>query len=232
MSWPGAPGWGAPDTWTSAIHKSPVDGAVWLGSEGLAGDAQADRRVHGGADKAVNVYASEHYAFWEAEGLSDGQPVDVPGGRAREELTRWGAFGENFTVSGLVEIDVCIGDVFAVGDAEVQVTQPRQPCWKLARRWATRDMVLRVQRTGYSGWYFRVLREGDVRAGDAIARVSRPHPEWTVAAANDVMHHRKHDLEAARLLAACPALSASWKATLATRAGGGEGGSETRRMGP
>jgi MOSC domain-containing protein YiiM len=217
MPWAGGPGWGASDEWTSAIHKLPVDGGVWLGYKGLLGDAQADLKVHGGPDKAVNVYASEHYPFWEAELCVEAVPPDERPGPPRADFARWGAFGENFTVRGLVETDVCIGDVFTVGGVQVQVSQPRQPCWKLARRMATRDMVLRVQQTGYTGWYFRVLREGEVRAGDAIARLARPHAEWTVAAANEVMHHRKHDLEAAGALAACPALSASWKASLTAR---------------
>jgi MOSC domain-containing protein YiiM len=220
MPWDGGPGWGAADEWTSSIHKVPVEGGVWLAAAGLTGDAQADLVNHGGPDKAVNVYASEHYAYWER---------DLPA--RREDLARWGAFGENFTARGLLEHDVCIGDVFAIGVVQVQVSQPRQPCWKLARRLATKDLVLRVQQTGYTGWYFRVLREGEVRAGEAITRVARPHPEWTVAAANEVMHQRRRDVDAARALAACPALSASWRATLRRRVEGEDGGSEARRMG-
>jgi MOSC domain-containing protein YiiM len=218
MPWAGGPGWGAADEWTSGIDKAPVEGGTWLGYKGLLGDEQADLKNHGGPDKAVNVYASEHYPFWESALAVDAM--------------RPGAFGENFTLRGLVETDTCIGDVFAVGGVQVQVSQPRQPCWKLARWRGTRDLVLRVQQTGYTGWYFRVLREGEVRPGDTVTRLARPHPEWSVATANDVMHHRKHDHEAARALAACPALSASWKATLAVRIEGGAGDTEARRLRP
>jgi len=193
--------------WTTGFFKEPVTGAVWLGRTNLAGDGQADRENHGGPDKAVNVYPSEHYPDWERELPL---PPLLPGG-----------FGENFTTHGLLESAVCIGDVFEIGNAVVQLSQPRQPCWKLARRWGIRDLALRVQQTGRTGWYFRVLREGTVEGGLSLRLIERPHPEWTVAAANAVMHHRRHDVAAARALAACPALSPSWRESLNRRAAQG-----------
>ncbi|MGH2369464.1 MAG: MOSC domain-containing protein, partial [Chloroflexota bacterium] len=138
--------------WTSGIFKQPVAGPVRLGWTNLELDAQADLSVHGGPDKAVCVYAADHYAYWR----TNLRRADLP----------YGAFGENFTVAGMDETEVCIGDVFAVGQAQVQVSQPRQPCWKLARRWRVRDLAARVERMGYTGWYFRVLAEGIVAAGD------------------------------------------------------------------
>ena len=189
--------------WTTGFCKETVSGPVTITKINLAGDGQADLKHHGGLDKAVCVYPREHWAFWKAE-----IAIDLP----------HGGFGENFTTSGAVETDVCIGDVFRCGTALLQISQPRQPCWKLARRWGTKDLPARVERTGRSGWYLRVLEEGTVEAGNEIPLVERSHPEWTVAAANSVMHHRKTDWEAAQRLASCPALSGSWRSTLAQRA--------------
>ncbi len=201
--------------WTSGIFKDPVHGPVWLGRTNLRGDAQADLQHHGGPDKAVCVYPAVHYPFWHIE-LGG---AELP----------FGAFGENFTVAGLTEPDVCIGDQFEVGGARVQLSQPRQPCWKLARRWRVKELAARVQETGYTGWYFRVLREGWVEAGTPLVLVERAHPEWTVERGNQVMHHARHDRAAARALAACPMLSASWQETLALRARTGESPDPARR---
>ena len=130
------------EPWTTGIFKTTVCGPVWLGKLNLAGDAQADLSVHGGIHKAVNVYPSEHYSYWR----QDIHLPDMP----------YGAFGENFTTYGLLEDEVCIGDMFGIGDAVVQVSQPRQPCWKLERRWGIKDFVIRIKETGRIGWYLRV----------------------------------------------------------------------------
>lgn len=191
--------------WTTGFFKQPVRGPVWLGGTNLAGDGQADLQNHGGPDKAVSVYPSEHGPRWCRElGLDDLPP---------------GGFGENFTTAGLLEDAVCVGDVFQIGPATVQVSQPRQPCWKLARRWRIRNLAARVQQTGRTGWYLRVLQEGMIEPGLPLTLIERPHPEWTIAACNAVMHQQKQDTAAARALAACPALSASWRATLQRRGG-------------
>jgi MOSC domain-containing protein YiiM len=198
---------GAPDAtdrmhrqFTSAIWKSPVAGPVRLGRVGLAGDAVANTKVHGGPEQAVLMYALSHYPDWERE---MGRPLEP------------GAFGENLSVDLLTEDTVSIGDVFEIGGARLQVSQPRQPCATLARRHQVADMIAIVLRNGRSGWYLRVLREGSVEAGQAVRLVERPHPEWTVRRAARVMVTRAHDRKEAAALAACPALSPGWRATLA-----------------
>ena len=189
--------------WSTGFYKQPVLQPLWLGYEGLRGDQQADRRFHGGSEKAVCVYPGEHYPYWQAKmGLAE-----LPNG----------AFGENFTTAGLIEADVCIGDVYAVGEARVQVSQPRQPCWKLARRWQVKDLTAQVERTGFTGFYFRVLQHGVVVAGTDFTLLERPCPQWSIALANEIMHHRRGDMDAARELAQCPWLSASWKDSLWAR---------------
>jgi MOSC domain-containing protein YiiM len=189
--------------WTTATFKDPVAGKVALSVEGLAGDGHADLEHHGGVDKAVLVYSEEHAERWRRELFPDGLPA--------------GAFGENFTVQGLTEANVCVGDVFEVGSARVQVSQPRQPCWKQARRYAINDLVVRIVRTGRTGWYLRVQREGLVEAGDVMTLIERPHPQWTVERANQVMHVSKTDRELSLQLAACPALASAWANTLRKR---------------
>ena len=194
--------------WRTGFHKQVVLQPVWLAYEGFPDDEQADRVNHGGVDKAVCVYAGEHYPQW----------------RLQPELAtmEFGAFGENLTTEGLLEAAVCIGDAFALGGAVVQVSQPRQPCWKLARRWRLKNLSAQVERTGRTGFYFRVLRHGEVRAGDSFTLLERPFPEWTIARCNEVMHHLKSDKPLARLLSECPLLSASWKDALWARAQSGE----------
>ena len=190
--------------WTSGFHKQTVAGRVWLGYEGLRGDQQADRRHHGGVEKAVCVYPAEHYPGWR-------ESLRLP------EMA-YGAFGENFTVQGLLEPDVCIGDVFQIGGARVQVSQPRQSCWKLARRWRIKDLTAQAEQSGRTGFYFRVLQHGWVAAGEPIQLLDRTFPRFTIAHANEVMHQRKTDFAAAEELAGCRLLSASWKDSLWLRA--------------
>lgn len=190
--------------WTTGFFKEPSNKSIWLGKLNLDGDGQADLQNHGGLEKAVNVYPIEHYSYWiQHVALIDPRP---------------GAFGENFTTEGLLEHEVCIGDVFQVGKALVQVSQPRQPCWKLARRWRVKDLALRVQETGRTGWYFRVLQEGHVQAGDKLILVERHHPNWTVSSANEVMHCRTNDRQAAQDLSNCIYLSSRWREKLTQRA--------------
>ena len=199
--------WGK--AWTTGFHKRPVEQPVWLGRTNLVGDGQADLVHHGGPDKAVNAYPAEHYPYWR-------ERVEAP------DLAH-GGFGENFTLSALLEDSVCIGDTYRIGEALVQISQPRQPCWKMSRRWRIKELAAWVVETGRTGWYFRVLREGEVSAGMELALIERPHPEWTVAAANNVMYFKKHDLAAAAALAACPLLSDSWREELWGRKQDGSG---------
>ena len=185
--------------WTSAFAKEPVAGPVRLGATNLAGDQQADPRYHGGPDKAVLCYAAAHYPQW------------------REELGRelpHGGFGENFTVEGRDESTGSRGDVYAIGGARVEVSQPRLPCWKIARRWGMKDLSARVQRTRRTGWYLRVLEEGTVAVGDEIVLVDRPYGEWTIARANEALYTRPRAVDEIAGLAACPALAESLAAAL------------------
>lgn len=190
-------------SWTTAFFKSPIAGSVFVGLTNLAGDRQADLRFHGGPDKAVLAYSAGHYAYW------------------REQLARldlpFGGFGENLTIEGLDEATVCIGDTWQAGPVVFQVTQPRQPCWKLSRRWGIPDLAKQVIENGKSGWYLRVLAEGEIAAGCDFVLIERPHPNWTVQQASDLMHHRKANLDKAAELAALPELSAAWRETLLDR---------------
>lgn len=142
---------------STGIFKSPVAGRVRMRMLNLDGDQQADLTVHGGQDKAVYAYPSEHYPFWKKELPG----VDLPSG----------AFGENLTTAGLLESNVCLGDRFTIGTAEVVVTQPRNPCFKLNLKFGREDMIKRFLASHRSGFYLRVLREGEVGAGDEIVRV-------------------------------------------------------------
>lgn len=204
------------DSWTTGFFKTPVHGKIWLKRDNLEGDGQADLHNHGGAEKAINAYPHEHYTYWKE--TLDLQNLDV------------GAFGENFTITGLLECDVCIGDVFHIGEARIQISQPRQPCWKLSRRWRVKDFAVQVQDTGRTGWYFRVLTEGFVEAGNPLVLIQRPNPQWTVALANTIMHHRTSDIEAARSLMECGSLAVRWKDTLAKRVTTGTASSNTTRL--
>ena len=151
----------------TSIFKAPVAGPVKVGRLNLEGDRQSDLNAHGGADKAVYVYPAEHYAFWRAELPG----VDLPGG----------AFGENFTTEGLIEDSVHIGDRLRVGSAEFVVTQPRMPCFKLGIRFGRPDMVKRFLRSGRTGFYLAVAREGEVTAGDAVMSITKHEPVISVA---------------------------------------------------
>lgn len=139
----------------TSIWKSPREGRVRVNRLNVEGDQQSDLSVHGGIDKAVYVYPSEHYELWRRELPG----MDIP----------WGAFGENFTIEGLLESDVRIGDRLTIGSAQFEVTQPRLPCYKLGIRFGRDDMIKRFLLSGRSGFYLAVLREGEIGAGDAIA---------------------------------------------------------------
>ena len=192
-------------TVASAIKKQPVAGPLRLGPLGLEGDAQANLEVHGGPDKAVCVYPTEHLPHW-SERL----------GRRLEPA----AFGENFSVAELMEADVCLGDVYRVGTALVQVSQPRQPCYKLATRNGEPRFALWVQEAGWTGFYFRCLEPGDAQAGDGITLVERPAPGSTIAEVNRVLHRDKHDRAGIERLLAVAALAGGLRRTFEGRLAG------------
>ena len=154
---------------TSAIDKRPVEGRVAIGSLGVAGDAVADPKHHGGPEMAVHQYPHDHYPMWR----------DHLGGH--DLLTRHGAFGENIVATSLTEDSVHIGDRFRIGSALLEISQPRQPCWKIEHRFARNGMIKQILRTHACGWYYRVIEEGEAEAGDAIERVEVGHAEWSVA---------------------------------------------------
>jgi len=147
---------------STGIFKEPVQGRVMLRRLNLDGDRQADLSVHGGADKAVYAYPAEHYNYWRDELTG----MEMPFGP-------FGMFGENFTTEGLVEEAVNIGDRFRIGTAELVVTQPRLPCYKLGLKFGRDDMVKRFLASGRTGFYFSVPREGEVEAGDAVTLMER-----------------------------------------------------------
>ena len=190
--------------WTTAFYKFPVSGPVAIYRLGVAGDEIADMKNHGGVDKAVLGYSASHYPLWRAE-------------LGRADLEH-GAFAENLTIRGQDESSVCIGDLYEVGRNEstalLEISQPRQPCWKISRRWQHKTLTKLVAQTGRTGWYFRVLREGWVNEGDPVTLLDRRHPDWTIARANDLLFSRDVDRYAVAELMALELLAASWKDSL------------------
>lgn len=182
----------------TGIFKSPVDGARALRRLNLDGDGQADLQAHGGPNRAVYAYAVEAYAFWRRE-------------LGREDLEP-GSFGENFTVEGLVDEEVLIGDRFVVGSAVVEVSQPRSPCFKLGLRLDDPQMPGRIVAANRPGFYLRVIEEGAVQAGDVFERVGREQGSLSVADINDLYWRDHSDVERLARAASIEALSAGWRA--------------------
>jgi MOSC domain-containing protein YiiM len=181
----------------TSIWKAPVAGRIALRGTNLAGDEQSDLRVHGGAEKAVYVYPSEHYPFWRGE---------LPG----MELG-FGQFGENLTSEGLLESEISIGDRLRIGSAELQVTQPRVPCYKLGIRFGRPEMVKRFLRAGRSGFYLSVVREGEIGAGDAVQRIPVATPSLTVAEVADLYAGRNADESRLRFASQLADLPRGWR---------------------
>lgn len=202
---------GKPREWKTAFCKTPRAGPVAIGPLGLAGDEQADRRFHGGLDKAVLAYSAHHYDEWHAVLSATTNSAGPPWSK-----TAYGAFGENLTVAGLDETKVSIGDRWQAGQVVLEVSQPRQPCWKLGRRWNIPDLPKRVIQNGKSGWYFRVIAEGELEAGLELSLVGQPHPEWTIARANRLFFHDREPV-ALQNLANLPELSPAWREDILQR---------------
>ncbi|MEB8676815.1 MOSC domain-containing protein [Bacillus cereus] len=191
----------------TGINKKQVKELVYLSFVKFNGDGQADLVHHGGVDKAVCVYTGDHYPYWEKE--------------LNQDLV-YGAFGENITVSGMSEEDVCIGDTFELGQAIVQVTQPRQPCFKLAKKYNIPKLPLYFQETGYTGFYFRVLKEGWVSSVDTLKRLQSDPKGVSVAFANRIMHKEKQNIEGVKRILEVNALSNSWRKSFEKRISGEE----------
>ncbi|MFV3077836.1 MOSC domain-containing protein [Niveispirillum fermenti] len=191
---------------SSIATRRPVTAPVRAGTLGLAGDAVGDTKVHGGPDKAIHLYPRDHYATWAGE-----QPGMAP------HLAEPGAFGENLSVAGVTEADVCLGDIIAIGTARLQLAQSRQPCWKLGVRFGLPALPRLVQKTGRTGWYYRVLEEGEMRAGDAIRLLDRPNPAWTLARTLRVLYVDTLDQAALAELAELKGASAGLRRLAANR---------------
>jgi len=184
-------------TVSTGIYKEPVAGRVVLRTLNLDGDQQADLTVHGGRSKAVYVYPTEHYSYWRDE---------LPG----TELP-WGMFGENFTSEGLNESTINIGDRFGIGSAQVMVTEPRMPCYKLGIKFGRSDILRRFLASGRTGFYFSVQREGEVEAGDEVELIQRDENNVTVADITRLYARDKGDKDGMRRAIALEALPESWR---------------------
>ena len=193
---------GGPAEWTTSFLKVPVSGPIWMGKANIEGD-QAGAKTHGGPDKVVCVYPKEHFAYWQRE-------LDLP------ELDH-GAFAENFTTQGQLEDQACIGDIIRIGDVDLQITQPRPPCWRLARWYQKKEFVTRMEENGRTGWYCRVMKEGYVEAGTSIQLLERPYHQWTISLANHLLYCSTDDFNQMDALADCGLLSDQWRDLLFTR---------------
>jgi MOSC domain-containing protein YiiM len=186
---------------TSAIAKSSVERQCAVGWLGIEGDSQADLSVHGGPDKAIHHYPFDHYPFWR------GAVGDTP------VLKQAGAFGENISTLGLTEDSACIGDRYRLGSALVEIAQGRQPCWKQAHRLDDKRTVATMVRTRYCGWYYRVIEQGVVAAGDRLSLVDRPHSEWSVARVIGLLiaGEGRNDMAAVKVLSGLSVLAEGWR---------------------
>ena len=183
--------------WRTGYGKRPVAGPVFCSALNLAGDGQADKRWHGGPEMAILAYSADHYPLWRAE-------------LAWPEIGP-GAFAENLTVEGADEDSVCIGDVWEVGSARLQVSEPRKPCNNISKFHHRKDLLQRVIDTGRIGWYLRVLREGTLEAGQQVRLAQRLRSDWPVARAMEARMAKKKDPVRARQLAALPELGSDWR---------------------
>jgi MOSC domain-containing protein YiiM len=190
-------------TFSSAIFKAPVEGRLAVTPKGIDGDQQADRKHHGGRDKAMLVYAHEYYDQWST--LLN-----------RTDL-RPGMFGENLTVSGLTDDQVRLGDTLQIGETVVQVSQPRTPCYKLSARLNDSTVLKPYVERGMVGFYVRVLKTGTVGAGDAIAVLQRAEPSMTVRELSNLYHLQRDNVEGIRQAVQIESLADAWREPLLKR---------------
>jgi MOSC domain-containing protein YiiM len=184
---------------SSGIDKHPVPGPWRIRRAGIAGDVQGDLRHHGGPEKALHQYPFEHYATWAAE-IGD-HPL----------LAKPGAFGENLSASGWTEGNICIGDMARFGTSLLQVSQGRQPCFKLDLRFGHRGMARALQRSGRTGWYWRVLEEGTAEMGNALLLVERPQPDWPLSRLTRLLYKDTGNRDALAAMARLPELAQGWR---------------------
>jgi MOSC domain-containing protein YiiM len=194
-----------PNGAASGIAKRAVAGPWIVTDVGIVGDHQGDTRVHGGPEKAIHHYPREHYAAWRTEAPSVALFDRPPG------------FGENISTLGLAEGDVCIGDVYKVGGVVLQISQGRQPCWRINAHSGWSELAWRVRETLRSGWYYRVLQPGVIEPGDALALAERSQPDWSVARVMRAMLAQDIDKDELADIAAIAELSEGWKQTCRKR---------------
>ena len=181
----------------TAFRKAEVAGPIHIGSLGLAGDEQADKRFHGGPEMAVLMYAERHYEGWrQLEGLAEMGP---------------GGFGENLTVSGLDETEVCVGDVLEVGGTRLQISSPRGPCADISRRWDREWLLKKVVERRHTGWYLRVLAPGEVKVGDPVRLLERPHAGWTIDRILRLRYVTPRDIDGLREASGLGAFMSEWR---------------------
>ena len=186
--------------YTTASYKQKVDGAVDVTKLSIVGDSVADTIHHGGVDKAIFVNSIFNYQSWKKFLDKDELPA--------------AALGENLTVEGIDESTVCIGDIYQIGGVKVEVSQPRQPCWKISRRWEHNDFMKEIYNSGRTGWYFRVLEEGSFKAGDTIELVSQISDKITILEANKALRDPKNHLELSNRLLSIDILAKAWYSSL------------------
>lgn len=189
----------------SAIGKQAAAAPLWLSKTGILGDEQADTAVHGGPEKALHHYAADHMAHWASQ-----FPESA-------DFFKPGCFGENISSLGLTEENLCLGDILKMGGATVEICQGRQPCWKLNLHTGIPAMAPHFQRTGFTGWYYRVLEEGDVAAGGAIRLEQRQHPDWTLQRLISARFDPRLDPAIAAELAELALLAESWRTAFARK---------------
>lgn len=190
----------------TGMLKHLADGPVEIGPEGFIGDRQADRRVHGGQEKAIHLYPSEHYAHL-AEHFPEAAHALLPG-----------SLGENLSTQGLTEADACVGDIFTLGSARLQVCQPRSPCWKIDSRFDVEGMAALIAETGLTGWYWRVLEPGRAESGDSLLLVERPRDGITLAAAAGIWRTHRPLLADLERISAAPGIATGWRRKILERA--------------
>jgi MOSC domain-containing protein YiiM len=190
-----------PDHVPSAFVKTTREDAVAVSVLGLAGDEQADLKVHGGPEKAVYAYAASHYPAW-----ADAFP------QLAANFTG-GAMGENLTVAGMDETAICVGDVHEVGSALLQVCQPRQPCFKFALRHDNKRLPKAMVKNGFAGWYYRVVQTGFLKAGDTVKLYDRPNPDFPFTRLIEIVYHGKATTTELARMAQMPGLASQWRGT-------------------
>lgn len=189
----------------SGIAKRAVAGPWTVTEAGIVGDHQGDTRVHGGPEKAIHHYPREHYTAWRAEAPEVALFEEPP------------AFGENLSTLGLTEDDVCVGDVYRLGDVVLQISQGRQPCWRINAHTGWPGLARRVQETARSGWYYRVLGAGKIAPGNTLSLIERPQPDWTVGRVMRAMLTREIDTAELSGIAEIAELSENWRQTCRKR---------------